>query len=360
MHSPLRYAGYILLKRKPIQLTFFVTRRCNAKCPFCFYLQEQVSHAGDGPELSLKEIESLAPSMGSLLWLAFSGGEVYLRDDIVDISKVFYRHNKPTILLLSTNGLAPGMIRDKTEEILKSCRKSTVVVKLSLDEIGTRHDALRGVSGSFEKVMRSYDLLAELTGKYPNFELGINTVFCAANQDRIDKVFDFVRGLDRVKTHTLSMIRGHVSDESLKKIDLNKYREAIMTVEDDIRGSRKSRYRFLGARFKSAQDILQRRLIHRTMCEQQHIILCYAGRLNLVLTETGDVYPCETFSRPMGNIRDYGYDMREVTHSPHAMAVLKQIHDSCCYCSHECYVMTNILFNLRMYPSLLKEYVQIK
>jgi len=360
MYSPLRYAGHILWKRRPIHLTFFVTRRCNAKCPFCFYLQEQRPHTGDAPELSLKEIGDLAPSMGNLLWLAFSGGEVYLRDDIVDISKVFYKHNRPAVILFSTNGLAPGMIRDKTEEILKSCNESTVVVKLSLDDIGAGHDALRGVSGSFEKVMRSYDLLAELTDKYPNFELGINTVFCAANQDRIDNVFDFVRGLDRVRTHTLSMIRGHINDKSLKEVDLNKYRKAIEAIESDVRDIRKSRYRFFGARFKSAQDILQRRIIHRIMLEQQHMIPCYAGRLNLVLTETGDVYPCETFSKLVGNIRDYGYDMRELTHSPRAMTVQKQIHDSRCYCSHECYVMTNILFNARMYPSLLKEYMQIK
>src|SRR3990172_6521916 len=39
MYSWLRHAGSILWKRQPIQLTFFVTRKCNARCPFCFYLR---------------------------------------------------------------------------------------------------------------------------------------------------------------------------------------------------------------------------------------------------------------------------------------------------------------------------------
>jgi hypothetical protein len=31
-----------------------------------------------------------------------------------------------------------------------------------------------------------------------------------------------------------------------------------------------------------------------------------------------------------------------------------------CYCTHECYFMTNILFNLHMYPALMREYLQLR
>ena len=30
-----------------------------------------------------------------------------------------------------------------------------------------------------------------------------------------------------------------------------------------------------------------------------------------------------------------------------------------CYCTHECYFMTNILFNPRLYPALAREYIQL-
>ena len=33
--------------------------------------------------------------------------------------------------------------------------------------------------------------------------------------------------------------------------------------------------------------------------------------------------------------------------------------DKNCYCTHECYFMTNILFNPRLYPALAREYIQL-
>ena len=74
--------------------------------------------------MSLDEIQKISKSLDSLLWLAFSGGEIYLRDDLVEISKVFYRNNRPAIILYPTNGLLPELIRDRTEEILRHCKRA--------------------------------------------------------------------------------------------------------------------------------------------------------------------------------------------------------------------------------------------
>ena len=55
----LRHLDSIAWKRRPIHLTFFVTRRCNARCPFCFYLQGADAAEADGTELSLEEMAYL-------------------------------------------------------------------------------------------------------------------------------------------------------------------------------------------------------------------------------------------------------------------------------------------------------------
>ncbi len=78
----------------------------------------------------------------------------------------------------------------------------------------------------------------------------------------------------------------------------------------------------------------------------------------MVLTETGDLYPCESFDMKIGNVRQDGYDLMNMLQSENARQILNKIKDGC-YCSHECYMMTNILFNPRLYPSLLKEYLQL-
>ena len=358
MYSPFRHIGSIFWKKRPIHLTFFLTRRCNAQCPFCFYLKTD-KHTKHDPELSLDEIEKISRSMGTLLWLAFSGGEIYLRDDLVDISGIFYRNNKPAVMLFPTNGLLPELIKDRTEQILKQCPKSIIAVKLSMDGLSHEHDALRNSPGSFEKTLKTYHLLKGLPALYPNFELGINTVFCSENQDNMEKIIDFVIHMEQIKTHTISLIRGNLSDRSFQEIDYRKYHNAIEKLENNLKAHTSSIYRFKGAKIKAAQDILQRRLINRTLLEKKRLVPCYAGRLNLVLTENGDVYPCEILTETFGNVRDNDYDMGKVMQSDHAKKIIDSIMNNRCYCTHECYFMTNILFNPLLYPSLAKEYIQL-
>jgi radical SAM protein with 4Fe4S-binding SPASM domain len=348
----------VFWKRNPIHLTFFVTKRCNARCSFCFY-QSNNGRADAVDELSIDEVRRISSSMGNLLWLAFSGGEIFLRNDIVELTKIFYERNRPSIILFPTNGLLTDVITERIGEILDQCKRSTIVVKLSLEGNEEVHDAIRGVSGSFQKTMQTYSALGSLIDKYPNFELGINTVFCSANQDNMDEVIEFVNGLDKIKTHTISLIRGTVEDKGLKDVEIKKYLKAVDRLASNLRQGKSSVYRFKGARVKAAQDILQRRLVYETEVKKRQLIPCYAGKLNLVLTETGDVFPCESFSMKLGNVRKSGYDMKKILQTGQAEKVLRSINAEKCFCTHECYLMTNILFNARMYPELAKEYLQL-
>ncbi len=359
-YGPIRHLGSIVWKRRPIHLTLFLTQKCNGRCPFCFYLSTKGPCPDSNQELSLPEIEKIAANLGSLLWLALSGGEIFLRPDLAEIVRIFYEKNKPSFILLPTNGLLSETIYHKTEEILRSCPQSVVAVKLSLDGPEAIHDRLRGVPGAHKKVRATYDLLVDLLDRYPNFELGINTVFCAANQDRMTEIVETVRGeFKRITTHTVSLIRGEVSEPALKKIDLAKYEETVAMLERNQKEALAANYRFHGARLKSAQDILQRRLIHETMRLNQQRIPCYAGKLSVVVTETGEVYPCESFTMGLGNLRDNGFDLQGLLHGDVGVQQLAAIKRRDCYCTHECSMMMNILFNPRLYPALWREYLAI-
>jgi MoaA/NifB/PqqE/SkfB family radical SAM enzyme len=206
--------------------------------------------------------------------------------------------------------------------------------------------------------MKTYELLRPLRGRYRNFELGFNTVFCSANQDSMDEVTAFVRVLDGSVAHTVSLVRGDVAEEGLKAVDMDSYRRTIERLEENLKKTRGGRYRFRGARLKAAQDILQRRLIHETAQKNQRMIPCYAGKLTLVLTETGDLYPCESFTRKMGNVREWDYDVARLLTGSTARAAQQAVQNGC-FCTHECYMIMNILFNPALYPSLAGEYVKL-
>jgi len=105
---------------------------------------------------------------------------------------------------------------------------------------------------------------------------------------------------------------------------------------------------------------LQRLLIHQTMLSQRRLIPCYAGTLNLVPTENGDVYPCEILTESFGNARNYDYDLGKVMQSGKAQQIIHSIQAKQCFCTHECYLMTNILFNPGLYHKLAKEYIQLR
>ncbi len=357
IYSPFRHIGSVFNKHNLIHLTFFLTKRCNASCPFCFY-HSDIDSKDREQELSLNEIKKISRSMGNLLWLAFSGGEIFLRKDIVDITKVFYENNKPSIILFPTNGLLPEVIKAEIEKILKHCSRSTIALKLSIEGMEGIHEKIRG-KGSFKKTIQTYESLKMLLDEYPNFELGVNTVFCADNQDGMAELIKFVSGLDGIKTHTVSLIRGDVLDDGLKKIDMQLYRKTVDLLASNLKNKQSSIYRFKGAKLKAAQDILQRNIICETVSSNKQQIPCYAGKLNIVLTESGDVYPCESFDMKLGNVRDSGYDIDNIISSEGAKKAINSIQEKGCFCTHECYLMTNILFNPSMYPSLIKEYLQL-
>lgn len=356
MYTALKYIPSIFYKRDPLQFTFFVTSRCNARCPFCFYWQDRKTGQD---ELTVDEVEKISASMGNLLWLLFSGGEIFLRKDLPDLVDAFYRNNHPVIITLPTNGFAPDLIVPRTEEILSRSPESAVVCKISLDGIGDEHDRLRDTPGNFDKAMETYERLRKLGERYDNLQLGINTVFCRENQDNMDEIIDFVNTLPGCETHTISMVRGNPADEAYKEIDLEKYRQAIMRLEEDLKGGNSKMYHFTLARLKTAQDLVQRKLIYETVRQGRRLLPCYAGRIGAVMSEVGDIYPCEILSDRMGNVREAGYDFRKVFYSEQADQVRAKISRTRCYCSHECYFVTNILFNPLMSGQVIRQYLEL-
>jgi hypothetical protein len=58
-------------------------------------------------------------------------------------------------------------------------------------------------------------------------------------------------------------------------------------------------------------------------------------------------------------VRQSEYDLQHLLESDRGRKILRVIHNKGCHCTHECYFMTNILFNPSRYPALLKEYLQL-
>jgi MoaA/NifB/PqqE/SkfB family radical SAM enzyme len=358
MHSPLRHARSLFLKTRPIHLTLFVTRRCNARCPFCFYAEARDAREG-APELRLDEIRRVAASMDPLLWVLFSGGEPFLREDLAEVSQVFHDVNRAAFLTFPTNGLLPEAVVETAEDVLRRCPESVVVVKVSLDGVGERHDALRGTPGGFAKALRTIEGLAALAERHPRLEVGVNTLLGAGNREDVPDLVRFVHGLDGVRAHTLTVERSPDGGPA-PGVDPADHRAAGELLDRLWSARRRRFHRFAGARLKAAQDRVQRRLIQRTLAERRRVLPCYAGRLDLVLTERGELHPCESrWQLSFGNVRDAGYDVGAMLRSARGRAVQDEVARGRCWCSHECNFLTNVLFHPGTQPALVREWARL-
>ena len=88
---------------------------------------------------------------------------------------------------------------------------------------------------------------------------------------------------------------------------------------------------------------------------------CYAGITNGIIYPTGDVFACEIRSdSKLGNLKDVDYDLRSLWFSPRADELRKDIKDNKCFCTFECQLSTNVLFNPTQLAKTAVKYADIK
>jgi MoaA/NifB/PqqE/SkfB family radical SAM enzyme len=110
----------------------------------------------------------------------------------------------------------------------------------------------------------------------------------------------------------------------------------------------------------TAREMLGRRIQLKLLRDKEFQIPCYAANLMGVIKSNGDVFACELRDDKLGNVRDFDHDFRKLWLSDRARAISRDIIDNKCYCTHECFMSTNILFNPRLYPALAAEVLKLR
>ena len=101
-----------------------------------------------------------------------------------------YRHCRPAVITIPTNGLLSDRIIERVDRICRECPESEIGINLSLDGIGEEHDAIRGVPGNWAKSMATWSRLKELQKARHNLVLSIHTVVSRFNQERFHEIYD--------------------------------------------------------------------------------------------------------------------------------------------------------------------------
>ncbi len=331
-------------KGSPLQFIFFITSKCNLRCRHCFYA-EKLNKSEN--ELSIEEIEKMSHTMNDLLWFSMTGGEPFLREDIAQIAEIFYHNNKFNLLTISTNGLLQNSIIHSVCEICKKCKNGHLVIYVSLDGLEETHNKIRRTHDGFKKALETIQELKKLKRDFKNLNVATVTTCIAENQKEMKDLALFLKDKVRPDTITINVIRGKPRSGPLGEINLRYYFDFIKVQEEGWSTGDLGYFNFFGRILHQRRELLQKKIVSTVFNENKYVIPCQAGNISCVMTETGDLYPCEILNKTIGNIRDVNYDFQKLWHSDRAEEIRQFITDTKCYCTYECAITTNILFNMK-------------
>lgn len=343
----LQYLRYLVDRRgmKPVYLIMGLTYDCNSFCRTCFNWDQLRKNKDE--ELSLDEIRRTLASLDDLLFVVMSGGEPFLRRDIAEVCEALSKGNGAKQITIPTGGVSSDLIGRSTEEILKRCPSTQIVVNLSLDHVDEKHDWIRGVPGNYEKLRKTYANLIALGSRYDNLTVNVHTCLCSYNVDDLELITGRVKqDFPEIAFHSFEMLRGDQPDKNITEITTERYREVLPMLEQYWRTYRNYDGFLRFVKVYSRQVELQVRE------QETQVRPCLAGYISGVLDARGEVRMCE-LREPVGNVKDSNYDFGAVWFNAEADRQRASIQAKECHCTHSCFMSSSLVFQTRTYANWL-------
>ena len=272
----------------PRMVTWEITYLCNLHCPHCFTESGNAKNDELDTRRALSLVDKLAEA--KVLRLLISGGEPFLRPDILTILRRIARTNMR--LDIATNGV------ELPEKILKGMRHLPVFhVHVSIDGIGKSHDRFRGHQGAFDAACKRGRRLQK-----EGIAVSLSTTVTRQNLKELDRIpIDLALDMGCSGFFANAMLpvgRGRKNAGQFR-LDTDGYRRLYRTLVD---------------RGRTVQDKLD---ISTDMCfpflfsppppnaKSTGHMGCSVGQDTLCIGAEGTVYPCHFLHDfPLGNLMD--------------------------------------------------------
>jgi MoaA/NifB/PqqE/SkfB family radical SAM enzyme len=265
-----------------------------------------------------------------------------LRKDLPDMVASAYRHCRPGIVNIPTNGIQHKIIPGRIERVLQSAPKSEVIINLSLDGVGTKHDELRGVRNNWSHAMITYAALKELKKQYGHLTVGIHTVISNFNVDAFPELCEYVQRELKPDSFITEIAEERVELDTVGlgiTPTVEKYTVAIDALLESLRGQRLTGVAEVTQSFRRQYY----EIVKRTLREHRQVIPCMAGVASAQIAPNGDVWTCCVRAQSMGNLRDHDYDFGLVWRTGKAGELRRSIKAGECYCPLANAAYTNML-----------------
>lgn len=321
----------------PYKLTFCITYWCNYKCKTCNIWQRRPKD-----ELTFDEIKTFFQKSNRFNWIDFTGGEVWLRKDFVDIVEVAIRECKNLAMLhFPTNGYLTEKIVEGVERITKA-RPPKFVVTVSTDGDEAVNDYVRGKEGGWRRQIETYKRLHAM----PGVEVVLGMTLSALNADQYEKAFAAAKAecpwLKPTDFHL------NVAHESAHYYG-NEGSDALMKDKDQI-VEQVNRYRSLRGIPLNPVALVEWRYLKNA---EKYLrtgftpMRCHALSSSCFVDSWGDVYPCGMYDAKIASLRECDFDLEAIWNLQKTKQLQEEIWNyQCPQCWTPCEANQSIFGNL--------------
>lgn len=174
--------------RLPSGVVYEATMRCNLHCEFC-YVGTLLNIEGEWrQELPLDVLRRAFPDQDGLQ-VSMTGGEIFMRKDILGVMDVF-REKGYVCGYLTTNGT---IINEERANALADLASAGFLkhISVSIDGPGEMHDKARGVKGTFERTAAGLRRLQQAArARHAPLRVSVNTTVAHETLDALTEMVE--------------------------------------------------------------------------------------------------------------------------------------------------------------------------
>jgi MoaA/NifB/PqqE/SkfB family radical SAM enzyme len=353
------------ISRRPWYVVLYVTSHCNQRCNMCFNWKN-LNTLKRSEEVTLDEINRLARHLPDLYQLTLTGGEPTLRTDLSEIVEIFHRVTGVRRVTIATNGYYPDRVDALIRKITSTCPDLVLSVNLSLDGIGKDHDDIRGLEGSFDRLLETWALARRHQANNTNVNVATASVLTVSSLPKMKELLAWVVQNMDITCHGVMLARGDVATKEGAEVSDDAFLE-ILRFHRDLSQS-KSRLNNVLADEYAASRV-------ETIRSQKMSSPCRAGEKLLIIDERTNMHPCEILNvlakngqadAPelgdfcFGNLREVGFNVDILLNSQRGKDIRQFIRDQRCWCTFECAQINNLVLDPISYLRLFGRLVGVR
>lgn len=275
----------------PQALSLEVTHRCIAKCLMCNIWKIPSSVQDLAVEEWLNFLSS--PLFRDLRELDITGGEPFLREDLLDLVKGLLQLDLKRLrsIAITTNALLGKRVVEGVEQILMALRNRSIdlVIVCAMDAVGEVHDRIRNFKGAWPKLNETIHGLMRLRATYPGLILGLKTTVLPMNVDELDAIVRYAddRGLFTIISPCIITEGRYLN---LDKAENLVFQAAAIEKLKRFYDKQTSRWIYHGEKLV---EYFERGVVKKP---------CSCGFNYFFVRSTGDVLPCPLVNLSLGKI----------------------------------------------------------